>query len=283
MSGTCQDLGRLFRLTGRIFFGISPVDEILRFNTSWTQLVKGVIGKDGKEEPPTLVEKKEESDHFKRSYPHTVWVSEAEMRREGATDDKTDSSTTRIDAAMLLTVDINNIVDALFRIPPTGIVFAQVNAASEGAFNNYVRERTWEEFRGEDKLSQDSPFVLYVIREANKVLTKLGIGMEVSVVELKYFRLTPTSGNEELEKSQTLLLINENKGDAEVALAKRQKEADKIRGEGRAASLNAVKEVVGESNIGTYAALEQVKETELRVYGGNKEVVPVIDTEGGGK
>ena len=271
-----QSLGLISTLTGRVFFGLSPIYEIFHFDTSWGEYIEGKTTEDGKQGLPSVVPKTENGTKFKHYYPHSVMIHGAEMAKESVVGTN-DTSTTRIDAVMLVTIEITNIIDAIFKIPPQGIIFAQANAALQGAFNDYVKSRKWEDFREENKLSQDSEFVKHILNVANPVLNTLGIGMSVAVVELKYYDFTPSPGNEALEESQTLLLIAQNKGAAEVALATREKEAAKLRGEGERDALTAVKEVVGQENIAAYANLGQVQKTQLRVYGPTN-VVPVVNT-----
>lgn len=301
-----QNLGFLFNRTGRIFFGISPIYEVFKFNISWSDYAGGETS-DGKQKPPSLTEKKEcGCTTFKRFYTHAVLIRGAEMttskveeereeekekgnkKIEGEVDvnlskeadKKNDTSTTRIDAVMLVTMEITNIRDAVYKIPPEGIVFAQADSALEGAFNDYVNNKTWETFRIENKLSQSSDFVIHILTAANPVLATLGIGMKVSVVELKYYDLTFSPENEALAKSQTLRQIAENEGNADIARAQKHKEARKTEGEGEKEALLAVAEVIGKDNIATYANLGLVAKTQLRVYGETKNALPVINTEG---
>lgn len=277
VTGAKQNLGALFSLTGRIFYGIYPIWKIFRFDVTWGEYIEAE--EDGK--PPSVVEKTERGcTKFKRFYPHAVMIHGAEMKKEGPVDGK-DTSTTRTDAVLLVTIEITNILKAVFKIPPQGIVFEQANAGLQGAYNDYVREKTWATFRAENKLEQNSNFVSHMRDEVNKVLTELDIGMRITIMELKYYDLTKGPGYEKLEESQTLLLVAENEGAANVALAEKDKQAAKLRGEGAADALKAVREVIGEGNIAAYANLQLVQNTELRVYGPTN-VVPVIDTGSGG-
>ncbi len=267
-----QNLGRLFNLTGRVFFGVSPIYEIFHFSVSW--------GEYSLVDDHPVVSKKEEKDctKFKRFYPHAVMIKGAEMAKEGEEGGK-DTSTTRIDAVLLVTIEITNIRDAVYKMPPEGIVFSQVNTAVQGGFNDYVKGRKWEVFKTEDKIPQNSEFVQYVIDSANPVLEALGIGMKIKVVELKYHDLTGSEENAELAASQTKLVVAENEGAAEVARARKHKEARKIEGEGEADYLREVAGVIGKDNIAAFANLEKVANTQLRVYGDTK-AVPMIDTGG---
>jgi hypothetical protein len=304
--GKKQSLGWLFDLTGRIFFGISPIYEIFKFDVSWGELSEGELLANGKQKPPSVTLKKEcGCTTFKRVYPHAVMILGAEMAQEGAAGDE-DTATTRIDAALLVGIQMNNVLNAVYKIPPQGIVFTQVNAALQGAFNDYVKGRKFGEFRAEDKLSQkpepkkipilnekkeivgyntdltDLGFVPHMLEKANSVLKELGIGMEVVVVELKYYDLTQSPENEALAESQTLLLIAQNKGEAEIALAEKELKALQLRGQGKASELRAIGEVIGHENLAAYANLQLVQGTELRVYGPTN-VVPVVGVGDGDK
>lgn len=280
-----QDLGWFFNLTGRVFFGISPIWEVFHFKTSWNEYAQGKLNEDGTRKPPSIISRTENGTTFKKNYTHAVMVMGAEMKREGGNSkDTTDTSTTRINAAMLLTMKITNINNAIYKVDPEGIVFAQADTAAEGAFNDHVKGCTWEEFRDKDKTSQDGEFVQYIINRANAVLAVLGIGMEVMVVELKYYDITLGPGSEDYEKSQLALRTADNIGNAEIALAKKRKEARKVDGEAEGEYFKAVHEIGGINDINTYAQLEQVKKTQLRVFGSEavKKTLPIINTEGGG-
>lgn len=199
------------------------------------------------------------------------------MAHEGDKGSKNkDTSTTKIDAAMLVTIEITNIVNAVFKLEPEGIVFVQADTAIKAAFNDYLKGRKWNDFKDETKGSQDSPFVKHMIAHANAALKILGIGMKLTVVELRYHDLTPSPGNEKLEESQTAVLVAQNEGDAEIALAKRQAQAAKLRGEGTRQELEAIVRAVGKDGAVQLASLDRVAKTELRVYGEPTKAVSVV-------
>jgi hypothetical protein len=280
-----QNLGFFFRWTGRVFYGLYPIYEIMKFDVSWSEYAGGITEKDGKRIPPSIVPKTTHCDSFNRFYTHAVLFHGVEMAHEGDKEikgKKDDTSTTRIDAAMLVTLEITNIVKAIFKLEPEGIVFAQADTAIKAAFNDYARQdgMTWEKFKDEEKGNQDSEFVEHMKAHANKVLETLDIGMKLTVVELRYHDLTPSPGNEKLEESQTMVLVAQNEGDAAIALAERQAKAAKLRGKGTRQELEEVVKVVGKDGAVQLGSLRLIADTELRVWGTPTPTVPVVNIGG---
>jgi regulator of protease activity HflC (stomatin/prohibitin superfamily) len=257
----------------------------MKFDVSWSEYAGGTNDKDENKIPPSIVPKTtRHCDSFNRFYTHAVLFHGVEMAHE---DDKEikekDTSTTRIDAAVLVTLEITNIVKAIFKLEPEGIVFTQADTAIKAAFNDYAIQKgmTWEKFKDEEKGKQDSEFVKHMIDHANKGLETLDIGMKLTVVELRYHDLTPSPGNEELEKSQTKVLIAQNEGDAEIALAERQATAAKLRGEGTRQELEAVVHAVGKDGAVQLSSLDRIAKTQLRVYGEPTKTITAVSVGDG--
>jgi hypothetical protein len=270
-------LGLCFDITGRAFYGLYPIYEIMKFHVSWSDYAGGEE-KDGKRIPPSIIPRTIHCDSFNRFYTHAVLFHGVEMAHEGEGDD---TSTTKIDAAILVTIEITNIINAVFKLEPEGIVFLQADTAIKAAFNDYLKGRKWNDFKNETKGSQDSPFVKHMIDHTNAALKILGIGMKLTIVELRYHDLTPSPGNEELERSQTQVLIEENLGDAAIARETRLARAAEIRGQGKAAELKAVVAVVDKDGAVQLESLTRIADTNLRVYGEPTKTVPVVNVGDG--
>jgi hypothetical protein len=251
-------LGSLFKEFGIVFFGITPIKEVYKFTSEFKEYVDKKAEEITDKQPRyEIIKKKEELDYFKRFYTHAIEILRAELK---------DGS--KIDLVFLVTFEIKNIIQVIFKIKPDGIILAQAETAFTGALNDGLRKYDYATFRDStDKSDPKSAFVLNIISQTNEIIEEK-FHLSVDLVEMSFFDLSKGEpGDEDFEKSQTLKKIAENEGDAKIIKAQKNAEAKKIDGEGQKAYYEEIAKVIGKKNIGSFANLEQVKDTNLVSYG----------------
>ncbi len=263
-----RNYGSLFEEFGITYFGLTPIKEIYEFSVEWRELIEKEASEVKNGSSFEIVEKKEKLDYFKRFYPHAVQLKKVEL-----------SDGSSIDIVFVLTFEVLDIVQVIFKVKPDGIILAQAENAFTGALIDQMKNFSYEEFRDDvDKSDPNSPFVKAVLGNANAIIES-HFFLRASLMEMRYFDLSKGEpGDEEFEKAQKALKIANLNGDAKIAEAIKQKAARKIQGEGNREYFEEMVKVIGANNIGEFANLEQVKDTQLLSYGqGAKSVTPVVN------
>ncbi len=260
-----KSLGHLFKELGVVFFGISPIYEIYKFDFRFSEYVEKesqeVTGMTYK-----IVHRKETVDSFKRYYTHAVENKKIELN---------DGS--KIDMVVLVTFEILNIIKVIFKIKPDGIILAQAEAGIQSAINDEMRKESYQTFRNTlDKSNPDSGFVKEVISRANNIIER-EFHLRVLLIEVKYYDLSEGEpGDKEFIQAQKSVELARLTGEAKVEAAKQRLQARTIDAAADAHYFDSIKKIVGEKNIGEYANLEQVKNTKLLVYN-SPETALVLD------
>lgn len=265
-----KSLGSLFKEFGIVFFGITPIKEVYKFTSEFKEYVDKKAEEITDKQPRyEIIKKKEELDCFKRFYTHAIEILRAELK---------DGS--KIDLVFLVTFEIKNIIQVIFKIKPDGIILAQAETAFTGALNDGLRKYDYETFRDStDKSDPKSPFVLNIISQTNEIIEKK-FHLSVDLVEMSFFDLSKGEpGDEDFEKAQKAQKIAELEGDAKIITATKNAEAKKIDGQGKKDYLKEIEEVVGKENISSFANLEQVKDTKLVSYNDDSKIMLNVKPE----
>ena len=264
-----KPLGSFFKELGILFFGITPIREIYEFSIKWSEYAESQV-EETKGKPYELIEKKEKVGYFKRFYTHAIEITRLEM-----------GGGAKIDIVFLVTFEILNIIQVIFKIKPDGIILAQAETGFVGAVLDKLKGADYQNFRDKtDKSDQNSDFVKDILKKTNEIIENK-LHLKAVLMEVKYYDLSKGEpGDEDLEKAQKAKTIAEINGDAEIATASKRKTAREIDAEADSNYFEKIGKVIGSRNIGEFANLEQVKKTQLRVYGKPvNNVVPIIDIE----
>lgn len=265
-----RSLGSFFEELGIPFFGITPIWEIYEFSIKWTEYAESQVDETkGIKRPYELIEKKEKVNYFKRFYTHAIEIMRIEM-----------GGGVKIDMVFLVTFEILNIIQVIFKIKPDGIILSQAEAGFVGAVLDKLKGADYQNFRDKtDKSDPNSDFVKDVLKKTNEIIeTKLRL--KAAIMEVKYYDQSQGEpGDEEIIKVQTAKTIAEIQGDADIMKAEKRKLARDIDADADSNYFEKIGKVIGSNkNIAEFANLEQVKETQLRVYG-NTTVTPIIDVD----
>ncbi len=279
--GEKQKLGRLFNFLGITDIGLSPIFSIMHFKRSWCEFVEN---RTPEAKSFIKLEEKEDCTSFSRFYAHAVEITDVEMKamkskpakktatrsKKGASKnvDGKDEGTIKINAVLIVTFQVMNIIKVIFKVPPQGIIFTQASTAVETAFEDFANDQDWETFQNMGKLDQNSKLATTII-EAVDAVTEKALGIKVHLVELKFYEMVKSPANAEVEKSQVAKLIAENEGSALVKTAEKRREARLIDADADGAYFNSMGKVMKNNpQLAEFMKLEQVKDTELLSYGG---------------
>ncbi|MEK7588261.1 MAG: hypothetical protein AAB438_00400 [Patescibacteria group bacterium] len=253
-----EGLGEIFEELGVIPYGLTPIKEIYQFSVAWMEYIEKEASqvKTG-EKKFILVPRVEKTTSFKRFYTTAVEVLRIEL-----------AGGVKIDMAFNLTLEVLNIIQVLFKIKPDGILLAQAEVSLQGAVQDYMKGRNYEEFRDNfDKADPESDFVTKILAATNRVIEG-HFHLSAALLEVKYYDLSAgEAGDEEIIKAMKDLQLATLRGDALVEAETKAKLAMKLRGEGMADYFEAIGKSIGADNIPAFANLEQVKQSQLRVYG----------------
>jgi hypothetical protein len=261
--------GPLFKEAGIVRYGDYPVDQIYEFMEEFSEYVRGEI-KEAKENSGNkkdlvqlyaMTKKQVKVNSFKRFYVNAIEIKNIEMKGE-----------TKIDMILIVTYRVINIVKALFKIKPDGIVLSQAAIATKTAVGDVMKDfESYQYFRDQvNKADQEGLFVKDV-REKSNDITEDGLGLVIDKIELAYYDLSlGEPGDEELEKSMKADVIAKNLGKAYKTKRTAEQEAD-------ADYAQAMVEKLGQGNAANIMALQQIKDTQLKVY--NSPVTPVVSVD----
>ncbi|MFZ2205289.1 MAG: hypothetical protein WAV23_01745 [Minisyncoccia bacterium] len=267
-----QNLGSLFEKLGITFFGLSPINEILKFKVYQND------------------EQFEEHTSFKHLYDFRIIVKEVELL----------GGEIKIDLDLKFRFKVMNITKLLFLSQPDGITIYKASADIETAVNNFVRNKEWDAFEKADKTSKDSDFIRQITESINETTLRT-LGIEVDSMKLANYGISKGPSNEEVDKSLSENLIAENEGKALITRsetaakvleiktnsegkalidsAKFAKDAHILTTEAEAHRFGEMSKVAKKNpGIIPFMNLEQVKETQIRVLGAN--VISTINVDG---
>jgi len=264
--------GSLFKDLGVIYFGISPIKRVYQFSLSWSEFVDREAREVRGEQQALyeIVKKREVLTTFKRLYSHAIPVLRIELK---------DGS--KVDMVYVVTFEILNIIQVIFKVKPDGIVLAQAEAAFGAAIQDELRLFDYVKLRDTvDKSSRTSTFVQAVIAKTNAIIEEK-FHLRADLMEMKIFDLSlGEPGDIEMEKATKENQIQTLLGDAKITAAQKDKEARKLKGEGAKEYFDQVALAIGPENIAQFAIMEQVKETNLVSYGpGSTPVVPMVNVK----
>ena len=259
--------GSLFKELGIIFFGLTPIRNIYQFSAEWNDYSdKKANSVKGEKYGYEIIKKSEKLDYFKRFYTHAIELPKVEM---------TDGS--KVDLVFLVTFEVLNITQVIFKIKPDGIILAQAETGFAGAVQEQIKKLSYEEFRDDtDKSDPTSPFVLEVLKKTNEII-KEKFHLEAKLMEMKFYDLTiEGEGDEEFQKAQMAKRIAELDGNAKILLAKKMALAKQAEGKGLKKYLEEISTIIGVENISSFANLEQVSKTHLLSYGTRASDVTIM-------
>lgn len=263
------DYGPLFKETGIVHYGQYPIDQIYEFMEEFSEYVKEELKETKKTstnlesspKPYSMQGKQIPVDSFKQFYVNAIEIKNIEMKGE-----------TKVDMIFIITYKVMNIMKAIFKVKPDGIVLSQTAIATKAAIGDVMKSyESYQYFRDEvNKADQGGDFVQQIISRSDHI-TARGFGLVIDKVELAQYDLSlGEPGDEELEKSMKAKVIATNLGEAYKTKRKAEQEAD-----GEYAGELVRK--LGQNNAANIMSLQQIKETELKVY--NSPVTPIIGTE----
>jgi len=271
--------GPLFKEAGIVRYGDYPVDQIYEFMEEFSEYVRGEI-KEARETSGNkkdlvqlyaMTKKQVKVNSFKRFYVNAIEIKNIEMKGE-----------TKIDMILIVTYRVINIVKALFKIKPDGIVLSQAAIATKAAVGDVMKDfESYQYFRDQvNKADQEvkkgeeedyDPIFIGKIREKSDEITANGLGLVIDKIELAHYDLSlGEPGDEELEKSMKADVIATNLGKAYATKRKAEQDAD-------ANYAEAMVEKLGQGNAANIMALQQIKDTQLKVY--NSPVTPVVSVD----
>ena len=264
--------GSLFKELGVIYFGISPIKRVYQFSLSWSEFVEREAREVRGEPQPIyeIVNKRETLTTFKRLYSHAILVPRIELK---------DGS--KVDMVYIVTFEILNIIQVIFKVKPDGIILAQAEAAFGSALQDELRIFDYVELRDTvDKSSRTSPLVIAVIAKTNDIIEEK-FHLRADLMEMKIFDLSRGEpGDEEILKATKAKEIATLQGDAKITAATKDKEAQKLRGEGEKEYFDQIALAIGAENIAQFAIMEQIKGSNLVSYGsGSTPVVPMVNVK----
>ena len=183
----------------------------------------------------------------------------------------------KVDLVFLVTFEVLNITQVIFKIKPDGIILAQAETGFAGAVQEQIKKLSYEEFRDDtDKSDPTSPFVLEVLKITNEII-KEKFHLEAKLMEMKFYDLTiEGEGDEEFQKAQMAKRIAELDGNAKILLAKKMALAKQAEGKGLKKYLEEISTIIGVENISSFANLEQVSKTHLLSYGTRASDVTIM-------
>lgn len=258
--------GSLFKELGTIVFGLSPIRKVYRFSLSWNEFVEREAKEvRGNKYTYEIIHKNEKIDSFRRFYSHAIPIFRIEMK---------DGS--KVDMVFIVTFEILNIIQVIFKIKPEGIILTQAEVAFSAAIQDEMKKFDYQKFRDEvNKSDQDSDFVKEVITKTNAIIEKK-FHLRADLIEMKVFDLSKGEpGDEEILKATKEETIQKLLGDAKITKALKEARARKIQGGGMKEYFEEVAKIIGKKNIAAYANLEQVKDTGLLSYGSGS-VTPIV-------
>ncbi|MFA6523919.1 MAG: hypothetical protein WC264_01325 [Candidatus Paceibacterota bacterium] len=263
--------GSLFKEFGIIFFGITPIKNIYQFSSEWNEYTeKKAKGVKGEQISYEIIKKNEKLDYFKRVYTHAIEILRVELN---------DGS--KIDLVFLVTFEVLNIIQVIFKIKPDGIILAQAETGFAGAIQEQCKLLSYSDFRNTtNKSDPDSPFVKNVIEETNKIIENK-FHLRADLIEMKFYDLSKgEEGDEDFQKAQMAQKIAELDGNAKILFAQKMALAKQAEGEGIKKYLEEISKIIGVENISSFANLEQVSKTHLLSYGtGASPVVPMVNAQ----